>query len=333
MKIKKIIKIIVPVLILAIFFTGAFFLGKNMNLFTGKTSENISKKEESSEQTRKNDGRSVIEIDVESQDSKEKSESSETEVKPESPAEESSKTESAETEESSDSEAAEESEDSSENEEEKSSEPEESNENSEKLTAILSEAGYGMDDVADCGQLVVVHSSGITAEVSLYAKNESGVWENVGLDTSGYVGSEGVTDSPSEGYSGTPKGLYGIGEAFYIDSRPQTGLNTFAVTENTYWVDDPGSKFYNQRVEGTEEQDWNSAEHMIDYPSSYRYGFVIEYNTANSPTGIIAGKGSAFFFHCSTGGATAGCVAVSEDMVLAYLSRLDGSESPKILIY
>ena len=86
--------------------------------------------------------------------------------------------------------------------------------------------------------------------------------------------------------------MYQVGDGFYIDNVPQTGLNLFQVTENTYWVDDSESIYYNQRVEGMENKDWNSAEHMIDYYPAYKYGFVIEFNTTN----IIPEKGSAIFF-------------------------------------
>lgn len=99
------------------------------------------------------------------------------------------------------------------------------------------------------------------------------------------------------------------------------------MTEHTYWVDDPESKYYNQRVEGVENKDWNSAEHMIDYYSAYHYGFVIEFNTTN----IIAGKGSAIFFHCSQS-PTAGCVGVSENSLLVYLQILCAERMPFILI-
>ena len=121
--------------------------------------------------------------------------------------------------------------------------------------------------------------------------------------------------------------MYQVGDGFYIDNVPQTGLNLFQVTENTYWVDDSESIYYNQRVEGMENKDWNSAEHMIDYYPAYKYGFVIEFNTTN----IIPEKGSAIFFHCSEK-PTAGCVGISESMLLAYLQILSAEKLPFILI-
>ncbi len=211
-----------------------------------------------------------------------------------------------------------------------SSDSAENDGHSPELLSSLDSAGYSVDDLAQvgCKQLVTVNSSGSDATVSFYQLNADGIWEqDTSLTTEGYVGSRGVSKDSHEGSYETPFGLHGIGDAFYIDNAPETSLNTFQVTEDTYWVDDPGSKFYNKRVEGIKQKDWNSAEHMIEYYSSYRYGFVIEFNTQN----IVPGRGSAFFFHISWE-PTAGCVGVSETMMLEYLRKLDSSMSPYILI-
>ena len=197
------------------------------------------------------------------------------------------------------------------------------------LEEKLSSAGTGAKDLADsgCRQLVVVSACGSSADVSLYTY-ENGQWKhNEDLDCSGFVGAEG-TISPSymsEQHSATPLGLYPITEAFYQNAAPETGLSTFAITGDTYWVDDPDSAYYNRRVEGTGDMDWSSAEHMADY-SAYEYGFVIGYNAA-----CEYNKGSAIFFHVGSN-PTAGCVAVSREMVLAYLGRLEASLNPHILI-
>lgn len=201
------------------------------------------------------------------------------------------------------------------------------------FNSLLSKGGTTVDNLnsKNIKQLVVVDSSATsdstTAKVYFY-ENSSGGWKKVSsLDADGYVGRRGTTDSPKEGYAGTPKGLYGVGDAFYQSSKPNTKLNSFKITSNTYWVDDSNSKYYNKRVEGTSNKDWNSAEHMSEIPS-YKYGFVIEYNT--NP--IKKGAGSAIFFHVSHSSPTAGCVSVSEDKVIAYLKKLDKSKNPYILI-
>ena len=67
-------------------------------------------------------------------------------------------------------------------------------------------------------------------------------------------------------------------------------------------------------------------EPMANAPA-YNVGIVIAYNTARTP-----GLGSAIFLHVSTGGATAGCVAVSQDQVVALLRWLDPARTPRIVM-
>ncbi len=177
----------------------------------------------------------------------------------------------------------------------------------------------------NCSQLVLVESQGCNGCLSFYEKDDNGCWScNDGMCSSCWVGKNGVGKA-SEGVPTTPRGLYAIGSAFYRDSKPSTKLNAFAVTPDTYWVDDSSSKNYNKRVVGNADRDWNSAENM--YTSEYRYGFVIEYNTGNP----VPGKGSAFFFHVY-GKPTDGCVGADVSTVLSYLQALDASKNPYILI-
>ena len=172
---------------------------------------------------------------------------------------------------------------------------------------------------------MVVISQGSAARISLYENTGAGWTEDAALNCSGFIGAQGAVTEMSEQVSGTPVGLYSIGEAFYQYNQPVTGLNTFAITEDTYWVDDPDSAYYNRRVIGAENRDWNSAEHMMDI-EGYKYGFVIDYNTAAEYN-----KGSAIFFHIGYT-PTQGCVAASEDMVLAYLAKLSADRNPYILV-
>lgn len=198
----------------------------------------------------------------------------------------------------------------------------------EELEAFLSQNGSSMEalESAGCSQLVVVDSYGTSAEIRYFSKEGAAWQEDESLFCYGYVGTQGTVYEMSEQISGTPKGLYPIYEAFYIYQKPETGLDTFEVTSDTYWVDDPDSAYYNQRVEGTANKDWNSAEHMIDYTYNYNYGFVVGYNMPPEYN-----KGSAIFFHIGDS-PTAGCIATSEGMVLEYLKNLDASNNPYILV-
>lgn len=198
------------------------------------------------------------------------------------------------------------------------------------LISYLESAGYTVDDLKtrNCSQIITVNSSGSNAVIRFFYLNENNVWTiDNSITADGFVGRNGVSKENYEGTGMTPFGLYEVGEAFYIDLIPTTSLDLFRVTSDTYWVDDPDSVFYNKKVEGTAQKDWNSAEHMIDYYASYHYGFVIEYNTHDT----VPGKGSAFFFHVSSR-PTAGCVGLSETMVLRYLSILDKNLNPFILM-
>lgn len=198
----------------------------------------------------------------------------------------------------------------------------------ESLKNILAMNGMDVSTLSayGCGQLVTVSSSGSSAQIGFYTMDNNQWKEDESLSCYGYVGRNGVTYDMHEGGLATPFGLYSISEAFYINDAPATGLPAFQITSDTYWVDDPDSKYYNRKVEGTSDKDWDSAEHMIDVSVGYEYGFVIDYNTAAEYN-----KGSAIFFHVSSG-PTAGCVGTDRSSVLAYLAKLDASKNPYIII-
>lgn len=197
----------------------------------------------------------------------------------------------------------------------------------DEMETLLRQGGASLQQLSDygCTQLMTVSSSGSSAEIRFFVCENNTWTADEELTCSGFVGRNGVTVDMHEGGNATPFGLYHIGDAFYINDQPATGLNSFQITSDTYWVDDPDSSHYNRRVEGTAEKDWDSAEHMIDI-DGYCYGFVIDYNTAAEYN-----KGSAIFFHISSA-PTAGCVGTDESSVLAYLSRLNASSNPFILI-
>ena len=176
-------------------------------------------------------------------------------------------------------------------------------------------------------QLVVVDDADGVIRALFFEKYAGDNWLEVQeFSTQAWGGSNGIRPKQREGDRVTPVGQFPILEAFYIDKKPETKLDTFRITNETYWVDDPGSVFYNTRVEGTGSKDWNSAEHMISYPGSYKYGFVIGYNLD-----CVPGLGSAVFFHIAQRN-TIGCVGVSEEACLKYLAMLDKSKTPYILI-
>lgn len=201
-------------------------------------------------------------------------------------------------------------------------------ENDEQFEEIIGKAGYSTEDFS-FNQLITVESSGATAQLNTFEKID-GVWVKTPVldDVFGYVGSWGVSKDANEYANYTPAGLFSLGTAFGICDDPGTKLDYFKVTEESYWVDDANSDYYNQHIEGTEQKDWESAEHLIEYEGYYDYCVFIEYNT--NP--VVAGKGSAFFLHVGNE-ATAGCVAISESDMINTLCWLSKEENPHILIY
>ena len=177
----------------------------------------------------------------------------------------------------------------------------------------------------ECQQLIVVNTEGKNAVVSYYSFADKAWVKNNALTTSAFIGINGSSSDKKEGDGCTPLGLYKINSAFYINEKPQTKLDAFQITEDSYWVDDVNSAYYNQYVTDVDKKDWNSAEHMIDY-NGYKYGFVVDYNPSCVPD-----MGSAIFFHIGYN-PTAGCIATNEEMILKYLSALDKDKNPFVLI-
>lgn len=197
----------------------------------------------------------------------------------------------------------------------------------EELANLLTQAGVAAEDIG-AGQLIVVHADGNTAKVSAFEADDTGGWQTAIPAADGFVGKNGVTAEKQEGDRKTPAGLFPLTTAFGIQPDPGSGLPYRQVTAESYWVDDPASAVYNQWAEETESQDWNSAEHLADYPAQYAYGVVVDYNV--NP--VVPGKGSAIFLHCGSR-PTMGCIALPQETVVEILKWLCPGCTPKILIF
>ena len=171
----------------------------------------------------------------------------------------------------------------------------------------------GMRISSGTNQILVVNAKGGTrAEVKLWEK-QNGSWK-ITRTMSGFVGSKGV-GAAREGISRTPQGAYTLGFAFGIGSNPGTKLSYRRITQNSYWVGDSSSPYYNTWQEYPYRKSWKD-EHLIDYRISYEFAITLDYD--NGP-----GGGSAFFLHVSNGIPTAGCISVPRDQML-YLMRTIG---------
>lgn len=201
----------------------------------------------------------------------------------------------------------------------------------EELTKYISDYGYSYDNM-NFDHLIVVDTNDSTGSVYCYQQADNGYWWNIAgdgkpLTDKCYIGENGADFVITENSKKTPLGFYQLGEGFYIDEKPSTSYPMFKITDDTYWVDDPKSKYYNQKVEGTDNKDWKSAEHMISETDAYKYGIVINYNT--DP--VVANAGSAIFMHCKNS-TTSGCVAVPEDIMKTILEWLDKDSNAFIFI-
>lgn len=166
--------------------------------------------------------------------------------------------------------------------------------------------------------ITVVGNGGSYATLTLHTKR-NGIWTET-LSCTARVGKNGITSNKREGDGKTPTGIYSFGQAFGVAGNPGTSRGWLQVNNNHYWVDDVNSPYYNKLVDaGQTGIQWSSAEHLIGYPTAYKYAIAVNYNTACTP-----GAGSAIFLHCSTGGSTAGCISVSQSNMIRILQSLQG---------
>ncbi|MCH5303285.1 MAG: hypothetical protein J1E41_00350 [Ruminococcus sp.] len=201
-------------------------------------------------------------------------------------------------------------------------------EDNPEFTSLIKENGYSSDDLKG-KQLIVVKSNGTNARLSFFEKKD-GAWDySDALNTAdGFVGTQGVSENASEYASYTPKGYFPLGTGFGINDNPGTKLDYFKVTENSYWVDDVNSQYYNQHIEINPNEATPGGEHLIDYKGYYNYAVFIGYNSDPA----ISGKGSAFFLHIGNE-PTAGCVAIPEESMLKAIRWLNKDKSPYIMIF
>jgi L,D-peptidoglycan transpeptidase YkuD (ErfK/YbiS/YcfS/YnhG family) len=167
-----------------------------------------------------------------------------------------------------------------------------------------------------------------TATLTAYERVDGG-WRQVFGPWEAQIGSNGFAhpDEKQEGDDTTPSGTYAFDFAFGVEEDPGVRLPYRAITgASIVWDDDPTSNHYNEWVDTTMADAGTDPEPMQNVPA-YSYGAVIAYNAARVP-----GRGSAIFLHVSTGSATAGCVSLPIDDLLAVLRWLDPARQPRIVM-
>nr|DAQ49278.1 MAG TPA: putative carnitine operon oxidoreductase [Caudoviricetes sp.] len=147
--------------------------------------------------------------------------------------------------------------------------------------------------------------------------------------TRGTCGRAGITADKVEGDKKTPAGLYSFLMAFGLKDDPGSQISYRKVQDGDCFVDDVGSRYYNQYVKGGEAQvDWRSAEVLKNQGSCYNYALVLDYNKD-----CVPGRGSAIFLHCPkvvNDTYTAGCIGIPEERMKTILTR--AKADAKILI-
>jgi L,D-peptidoglycan transpeptidase YkuD (ErfK/YbiS/YcfS/YnhG family) len=143
-----------------------------------------------------------------------------------------------------------------------------------------------------------------------------------------------------EGDGMTPSGMFALGPMFGVLANPGVHFAYQQVNSSDVWVDDPDSADYNLEEQLPDGGRWRptvcigsdgcySGAEPMDNPTSYQYAAVIEYNV--DP--VVAGDGSAIFFHVATPGQpTVGCVAIPIDTLVDVLDWLRPSAHPVIVI-
>jgi L,D-peptidoglycan transpeptidase YkuD (ErfK/YbiS/YcfS/YnhG family) len=187
-----------------------------------------------------------------------------------------------------------------------------------------------LSGVSSSSQVIAVAAGGYGtsyATLTAYERRASG-WTQVFGPWTANIGRNGVAPygEKREGDGRTPSGTYGFDFMFGVNPNPGVKFPFRAISgTNIVWDDDPASANYNRWIDTNQASAGVGPEPM--YVGAYGSGAVIAYNTARTP-----GLGSAIFLHLSSGGSTAGCVALPSNELIPLLQWLDPSKQPRIAI-
>ncbi|HLY33726.1 MAG TPA: L,D-transpeptidase family protein [Jatrophihabitantaceae bacterium] len=176
--------------------------------------------------------------------------------------------------------------------------------------------------------------SSTTATLQAWDLAPGGGWLKHGAAVTAHVGADGLSTHPSESRSATPIGSFTLTQAFGAMSNPGTGLPYFRTDSADWWISQSGP-LYNTHQHcggGCAFTQGAPNEHLAYELPYYDYAVVIDYNTQNSPTGVVQGAGSAFFLHVTDGTPTAGCVAIPQSNLVSIMQWLAISAHPRIII-
>lgn len=188
---------------------------------------------------------------------------------------------------------------------------------------------YRLRWVGTSRQIVAVTNrswSSSYATFQAFSKGSDGKWRTAFGPWTARVGRNGFGSPKREGDGQSPVGSFAVPSMFGVRSSPGVRMPWLKVDGYDVWVDDPNSAYYNRHMRKPAYGRWRSAESLYQ-PTPYAYAAFIGYNLARTP-----GYGSAIFFHVTTGGATAGCVALPQSQVVSVLRWLDPAKNPRFVM-
>jgi L,D-peptidoglycan transpeptidase YkuD (ErfK/YbiS/YcfS/YnhG family) len=181
--------------------------------------------------------------------------------------------------------------------------------------------------------VVASGESATTATLQRWVRVTKG-WRAVGGPVAAHLGSAGMSSRPSESTPATPEGSFTLTQAFGRLSDPGSGLPYRRTSPADWWISESGALYntFQHCVSTCPFTQGDPNEHLASITPEYDYAVVIDYNTANSPTGVRQGAGSAFFLHVSSGVPTAGCVSVPAGDLVPIMRWLRPAQHPRIVI-
>ncbi|MET0700451.1 MAG: L,D-transpeptidase family protein [Mycobacterium sp.] len=168
--------------------------------------------------------------------------------------------------------------------------------------------------------LSVVGVGGSDAKMDVYQRTAAG-WQPVGIGIPAKIGAKGMSPDHTDGSMLTPMGVFTLDFAFGTAPNPGGGLQYVQVTPDHWWDGDMKSPTYNtmqvcKKADCPFNTDLSSGTENLDI-SAYKHAIVMGVNKERIP-----GKGGAFFVHTTSGGATAGCVAIDDATLVTIMKWL-----------
>lgn len=180
--------------------------------------------------------------------------------------------------------------------------------------------------------------------LAYFEKNRSGQWQQKSgewrgrLGRNGSIWGRGIHPNPSgvalkkEGDGKSPAGVFDIGGVWGAAKsvKKHRKMPYHQVTSRDLWVEDGGSKFYNQflTLDHEPRTTWEKKAQMKqnDYPQSLK--MFIAHNRA--PNAVPYGGSSIFFHIWRNGGAarTAGCTTMIEERLRYLIANVDPGRRP-----